>query len=228
MWGFAAISHWPLNGSKKRKILLWVSCGSDRQVVTLKLKRSVYFKEDNERWSSDGPTVNNTQPRRSLSDPLTPAFQHQLQNLVFLASAQISEAESLQLSCYCCFDSPPALPADLIVNKQVTSYLIQWCTKDLFHFSFSGESRGHPVFHASGWNIDSGNPQQPLRPGLLSCPSTFMFGPALMPPVWLRKCCADARWPSDLCLLLMLRKAVFGLVFLSVFGLGFFFFLTLC
>lgn len=30
-----------------------------------------------------------------------------------------------------------------------------------------------------------------------------------MPPGRLRKWCADARWPSDLCLLLMLRKAVF-------------------
>ena len=81
--------------------------------------------------------------------------------------------------------------------------------KRLFCFSFLGEPQGHPVLHYSGWNIDNYNPHQPLRLGVLSCPCTFMFWPALVPLVWLRKCCADARWPKDLCLLLMLRKALF-------------------
>lgn len=112
-------------------------------------------------------------------------------------------------------------------SKQASNFLSYLMMHQrLFHFSFSVESRDHPVFHYSGWNIDT-NRQHPVRLGVLSCPCTFMFWPALMPLVWLRKCCADARWPSDLCLLLMLRKAFFGLVFFFFFqflGLLFFFF----
>lgn len=111
-------------------------------------------------------------------------------------------------------------------SKQASNFLSYLMMHQrLFHFSFSVESRDHPVFHYSGWNIDT-NPQHPVRLGVLSCPCTFMFWPALMPLVWLRKCCADARWPSDLCLLLMLRKAFFGLVFFfSSFWVCCFFFL---
>lgn len=58
-----------------------------------------------------------------LSDCLTP---HQVENLGFSASAPVSEADSgANPGLKCLFDSPSALPADLIVNKQGSSYLIQ-------------------------------------------------------------------------------------------------------
>lgn len=106
MWSYAVISHWPLNGTKARKIRLWVSCGSYWQVVTLKLKCCIYFKEGNEWWNTDrsesryphnhaaAVTHMVTQHLLSLSDCLAPVFWHQVQNLVFLASTQIIEAES--------------------------------------------------------------------------------------------------------------------------------------
>lgn len=103
-----------------------------------------------------------------------------------LASAQISAAESAAPACLTClFDLPPALPADLMANKQVISHYLSILTV-----------------------VISNSP---------SCLCTFMVSPTLMPPAWLRKCWADAQWPSDLCLLLMLRKAFFWSGIFSVF-----------